>query len=273
MSDRKCVKCRRPCAGHVGQTGVNCILTPLVYSDDKEDRPEGFGFVTKTEGADGGIADVSQKLDKLTSHFERLMTTVGNLADRVDKSETTISEALKASSATVSTDILNAEKAKQLEAERLLKLPKPSWNSAAVVKAEAPVNTQSLARDIELSKLLDEYNKDGADDLLRAQDAVNARDLGVVKHGEQRAKKPLLIPDFVTSCLGISHDQEDIELLTSKGPSFKLQGRTKKLEAKDISVAQWVSANIAILEQLMPTLSSQELRDYLYYTRQIGDFF
>jgi hypothetical protein len=207
-------------------------------------------------------------LDVLTGHFEQLMSTVGNLADRVGRSESTLSGVLTASGSATG---INAAKPKQLAVPGAFGLPKPSWNTGPTVKTESPVTTQTLARDSELSRLLDEYNKDGSDDLLRAQDAVNARYLGQFKQGELRGKKTLLIPDFVTSCLGVSYDQEDIELLTSKGPSFKLQGRTKKLEAKDVSVAQWVSANIAILEQLMPSLSSHELREYLSYTRQIGD--
>ena len=44
-----------------------------------------------------------------------------------------------------------------------------------------------------------------------------------------------------------------------------------KPEAKGVSVAQWVTTNIAILEKLMPNFSSQELRDYLSNTKQIGD--
>jgi hypothetical protein len=275
MSERKCVKCRRPVAGHCGQTGASCMLTPVDELHELDKTLEELEDLTKRShstptGGTVGVVDVSRKLDRLSDQFERLMLKVGDLTDRVDKSESTLTGVVKASSA-VSTVGKHAARADQPGVAGAVGLPKPSWNTGVAIVAEAPVTTQTLARDTELSRLLDEYNNDGTDDLLRAQDAVNASDLGAVRQGEPRVKKPLLIPDFITSCLGISYDQEDIELLTSKGPSFKLQGRTKKVEAKDVSVAQWVSANIAILEQLMPSLSAQELRDYLSYTRQIGD--
>jgi hypothetical protein len=273
MSERRCVNCKRPVAGHIGPTGVNCGLTTLEDLSEKPEKPENFeangGRVPPPEYQP---SDVTGKLDSLASQFERLLSTVGNLADRVEKAE--------AGHAAESTK--HAAQSAQVAASLLL--PKPSWSAGekpvdavkssgtVVLKTPTePVTTQSLGRDAELARLLDEYNADGSDGMLKAQDAVNAICLSTNRQGELKQKKPLLIPDVITSCLGICHDTDDIELLTSKGPSFKLQGRAKKPEAKDVSVAQWVTANISILEQLVPSFSSQELRDYLSYTKQIGD--
>ena len=130
--------------------------------------------------------------------------------------------------------------------------------------------TTSLARDSELSRLLDLYNSDSLD-LIQAQDSVNRRLSTPVIQGEIKVRKALAIPDFVRTSRGIGIVEEDDELVTKNGLSFKLQGRTKKLDVADVSIPQWMSANLVIFELLIPSFSAQQVKDYLSYSKQIGD--
>jgi hypothetical protein len=104
---------------------------------------------------------------------------------------------------------------------------------------------------------------------------VNGHRLGalstVTTAGELKAKKLYLIPDFITSSTGrYMRDNDEDELVTKKGLSFKLQGK-KKLDPEEVSIPQWLSANILILEKLIPTLTTEQVKDYFKYTREIGD--
>jgi hypothetical protein len=87
MSERKCTHCHRACSGHVGPTGPHCGLTPLEEALSLKDD---LGF--EKTGAGGGKVErpplsTDQRLDELTVKFDQLMSMVGGLADRVDKSE------------------------------------------------------------------------------------------------------------------------------------------------------------------------------------------
>jgi hypothetical protein len=93
---------------------------------------------------------------------------------------------------------------------KALVLPTPSWKPAAP-KAIEEVTTQSLARDAELSHLLDTYNSEGSGDLLKAQDVVNSSlSESAQLQGEARREKPLLIPEFITSCRGLGKEDDAI---------------------------------------------------------------
>ena len=39
----------------------------------------------------------------------------------------------------------------------------------------------------------------------------------------------------------------------------------------DVTIPQWISANICIFELLTPSMTVREIKDYLSYTKQVGD--
>jgi hypothetical protein len=53
--------------------------------------------------------------------------------------------------------------------------------------------------------------------------------------------------------------------------SFKLQGRTKKVEVENVTIPQWMSANICIFELLSQSMTVREIKNYLNYSKQVGD--
>jgi hypothetical protein len=247
--------------GHFGQYGSMCVLKPL---QDELTFVEEGKKVDSLNGAQASISD--KKLDDLSEKFERLMTVVTGLADKVVSSE-------KRLDSVVAAGVDNAGKSVQEVSKSSTVLSKPTGSGSGTGSAKEQPTTQSLARDAELTRLLDRYNAD-SEDMLQAQDAVNSRVPSSASNsfqGENRLKKVNLIPDFITSCSGIGLEEEDDELLTKNGRSFKLQGKNKRPDAKDVMQAQWMSANIAILEHLLPSMSVSEVSDYYSYTRHIGD--
>jgi hypothetical protein len=239
MSERKCSKCGEKCLGHVGPTGDKCGL--------ETESPR---------------LTVEEKYDTLASQFSQLMFAVAGLTGKVDK--------------------LSAAKEPEIKQEKPesggatggegFRLPPPSWNdiqglpkdkAEAVTKTGIPEvgiegvkdehpSTLSLARDKELSRLLDDYNSAGLKDLLGAQESVNAAlcpRQPSSSSGERTAPKALLIPDFLTNFDYTEEDEED-SFVTTKGKTFALQNQRKKLNIKEVSMSQWISANIVILEIL-----------------------
>jgi hypothetical protein len=98
---------------------------------------------------------------------------------------------------------------------------------------------------------------------------VNSRS-SFFNQGEVKVKKALLILDFVCSHRGVPVEEDD-KLVTRKGIMFKLQGKVKTPEVTDVTIPQWLSANVRILEQLVSTFTTSQLFDYLTYTHQIRD--
>jgi hypothetical protein len=113
--------------------------------------------------------------------------------------------------------------------------------------------TSSLSKNAEVNELLSKYS-DNEKEFLEVQEAVNQATSGA---GE-KAKKCLAICDYVTlpECI-ISDDEET--LLTTSGRQLTLKSKTKKIEPKDVTAAQWIGANARILSLLKPGLTKSEL--------------
>jgi hypothetical protein len=134
-------------------------------------------------------------------------------------------------------------------------------------RGERPT-TQSLARDRELSRLLDDYNDGGVGELLFAQDAVNLS--ARRSTSGEKPIKVLSIPDFISYRRGTLDDDDDA-FVTSKGLRYKLEGRNKKLLPSEVTIPQWISANERIADLLCVNFSPREVKDYRKYVQHIGD--
>jgi hypothetical protein len=240
---------------HPGPYGEKCGVLPEYKQED--------------EGTDVAIKD-------LTSKFGQLMQAFSSLTVKVDA-------ICVANGAGASPQIKTEEGA----VGGGLLLPKPSWNvdknagesdkpvksvETKVVNGEEKVSTpttQTLSRDKELSRLLEDYHNAGVQELIGAQDQVNASLNAVRSSGERVGSKPLLIPDYISNFESIVEDEED-SFVTTKGKTFSLQQK-KKPAAGEVTVAQWITANVTILELLIPTFSAQQIADYLKYTQIVRD--
>jgi hypothetical protein len=273
MSGRRCTTCKRLCIRHHGPTGAVCTLKSMTDAEVQEEIE-----ATQLEGEKldfaGELSVSDRKLDNISSELSKLVIIVGSLSDRVKSNESRIQsggvgvQSNRTGEEGRAGGAVNRDTPPPIPPRTPLRAGIGSQSGAPAVPS-----TASLARDVELSKLLDQYNaNESAGELLRVQDRVNSSVGSQSAQGEPKVKKAYQIPDFITSCDGLGTEEEDFELLATKGRSFKLQGQKKKPEVKDVSIAQWLSANLVILELLLPTLSQREVLDYYSYTRQIGDF-
>ena len=129
--------------GHFGQYGSMCVLKPL--QDELTFVEEG----KKADSLNGAQASISdKKLDDLSEKFERLMTVVTGLADKVVSSE-------KRLDSVVAAGVHNAGKSVQEVSKSSTVLSKPTGSGSGTGSAKEQPTTQSLARDAELTRLLD----------------------------------------------------------------------------------------------------------------------
>ena len=255
MSDRCCKNCHRPCSGHYGPTGSSCTLKALCSPGGLSDiLEEAHNTSVFSEHSDSESEVSMASKEKTTEErFDLLTDQISKLALTVEKLAVN-SVPVKAVADTVGGG------ARSKVSEPTLESGKPLGDSSV------RVTTQSLARDRDLAKLLDDYNDGGVADLLFAQDAINQSSLKK-SAGE---KKVLLIPDFISWRQGPADDDED-SFVTTKGKTFKLEDQKRKLRPGEVTIPQWISANTRIEELLYENFTAQEVKDYRRYVRQLGD--
>ena len=139
--------------------------------------------------------------------------------------------------------------------------------------AIAPVTTQSLAKDKELNCLLQAYNA-GEEEFLSTFDDKESklRKYGVrsSSHAGEKPKKALYITDYLSKLDGcLSEDEES--LVMTGGSQLTIKQKIKKVEPKNVSVGQWISANSRILDILSDSMSVEQIACYHEYTRNVGD--
>ena len=210
--------------------------------------------------------EILSRLDKLTLAVEGLVERELNRVKAASVIELSDADALKAAETLKSAEILKG-------AVGGVDGTKSKNPGAFGAGASDPVffpprsTTGTLRRNRELSTLLSDYNSSHLDEYLSPEHQVGAS----TRQGEGRVRKPLLIPDFVTN-YEIDDDLED-DFVSRQGRTFSLQSKAKRVTLKEITVAQWITANNRIGEILGLSFSPQETADYNRYTRQVGDLF
>jgi hypothetical protein len=125
-----------------------------------------------------------------------------------------------------------------------------------------PLSSQPVASALQASgsaSVLD-VNRSFMKDLLCMQDSTT----------NAIGEKPLLPCNFVSNVRGTVSESEEV-IHTGDGTQLILKKTPKKPSPDKLSAGQWVSANIRILQRLLPSFSEQELSDYLDYTIGVGD--
>ena len=133
------------------------------------------------------------------------------------------------------------------------------------------LDSKALKANVDLRQKLEEYERDEnfLSDLLGQQRIGCAED-----RKENNPGKPLYITDYVTKSDMSAYDEET-ELVTSNGKTLLMRasGGAKKPKTKEVTLAQWISANARIMGKLVKegNLQGTEITEYLEYTARIGD--
>jgi hypothetical protein len=147
-----------------------------------------------------------------------------------------------------------------LPARPFASLPPPSHGDG--YGRALPQSSQPVASALQSSgsaAVLD-VNRSFMKDLLCMQDSTT----------NSVGEKPLLPCNFVSNVRGTVSESEEV-IHTGDGTQLILKKTPKKPSPDKLSAGQWVSANIRILQRLLPSFSEQELSDYLDYTIGVGD--
>ena len=87
----------------------------------------------------------------------------------------------------------------------------------------------------------------------------------------------MYIKDFVSSNKLVPNDFEEKELFASEGAaSIVMRTPTYKIRPENVTVPQWVSANMRIVSALLERgdiANRQQLLEYIKYTEEIGEYF
>ena len=97
------------------------------------------------------------------------------------------------------------------------------------------------------------------------------------KSTEQGTVKPLYIKDFVSSNKLVLNDFEEKELFVSEGAaSIVMRTPTSKIRPENVTVPQWVSANMRMFSALLERgdiANRKQVLEYIKYTEEIGEYF
>ena len=123
------------------------------------------------------------------------------------------------------------------------------------------VNTKTLASNEALNAALETLKNTHLSDLLDVETSVGSKD-------NASTGKLLHIPDYVTHPESSSKSSER-EI--AKGVVIRTSGKSKMC-VEEVNEAQWISANVLILLELIDDMDLPTIKEYLRYTAKAGDY-
>ena len=264
---RCCTKCGRKTKGHDGPCGDKCTIgddVPIVVKEKSAGAKSAGAKSRKSVDVlsdDHSEADVSSSDDESSEDSDG--STKGQLqvlSNQVGLLTSTVSKLLSQKA---------VEKKLEISARPKKYVGKGGKSEASIV----PVTTRTLSKDKELNCLLEAYNA-GEEEFLSTfeESGTSSRKIGgraSVNSGE-KPKKALYITDYLSKLDGCLSDDEESVVMTG-GAQLTIKTKTKKVEPKDVSVGQWISANSRILDILSESMSAEQIACYHEYTRNVGD--
>ena len=124
-------------------------------------------------------------------------------------------------------------------------------------------NTTSLAMERDLEAALGVLEAAHMKDYLNPEEPISGSKEQAPKHSKYDT---LHITDFVTTPGSSAGREKEKEI--SKGVWLKVDS---KLKTDEVSVPQWLSANVRILLAMMDSMSYEAVKEYLRYTGKVGD--
>jgi hypothetical protein len=263
MLERICANCKVPVINHIGLSGRHCDW-PRRKSESESDGELSDHSDVSMSDEDNPNKVILDRLDKLTLAVEGLVSRELSRVKRANVEE------LEAENADKGSDDLKGAVGGGFSVDGTKSKLSAGADGDKVKPFFPPRSTTgSLRRDRELSTLLSDYNSSSLDDYLSPDHHGGP---ATSRQGENRVRRALLIPDFVTNYEGIDDDIED-DFVSKQGRTFSLQSKAKRVTLKEITVPQWITANNRIGEILSLSFSPQDAADYNRYTRQVGDLF
>jgi hypothetical protein len=286
---RCCTKCGEKSRGHVGPTGKACEwikpdleeeivkkpvrkrslkdfaekrlpkkpVVPVYDSATSSSNSESDGESSEPESESCNEDDSGGKYQALTNQVTLLSTSLKKLLEREAVRAGKPSSSAKSSRAASSAKAVSSKSSRE------------SRHTASSEGNKPRATTTSLSKDKELNSLLAAYNE-GEEEFLASFDGTRRKSANRQKKSGEVAKKPLYIVDYLSKLDSCYSDDENAVQLTN-GLELSIKTKSKRVDPKDVSVGQWISANCRILALLTPTMSDDEFDSYQEYTSQIGD--
>ena len=140
---------------------------------------------------------------------------------------------------------------------------------AGLTQKTAPTTGKATTEASEIASIIQSIEKNAGDALWEVEEEEGQAPRS------QTPGKPLLIPDFVTRHNNASADVCEKELIGKNSAQLVLRSSLPKPALEEVSLAQWISANARIMQQLISTKqlkNNDDIMEYLDYTADFGDY-
>ena len=152
----------------------------------------------------------------------------------------------------------------------------PTKSEAWAFPADSEFTSKTLQKDKKLNELLEELAK--SDGSFKISDVLGGdfKADGEKQGSNAGTGKPLYIKDFVSNNRIVPNDTDEKEIFSGNGSTMVMRSQNTKVRPENVTIPQWVSANMRILKALIERgdiASMESMFDYIRYTEEIGEYF